>query len=161
MKIVYWKFFSTVLLKHEVLYPRLFKILFYLAFKILIFVVINMRKKILLLEDDNDTADIIKLIVEEEQFEVILSKVELLQSDIKINNPSVIISDFRLGEILRGDQICRKLKTDIDTSKIPFVLISATNNLPEVALHCGADAYIEKPFDINFFMKVVNEVTNG
>ena len=120
-----------------------------------------MRKKILLLEDDNDTAEIIKLIVEEEQFEIILSEVELLQSDISINKPSIIISDLRLGENLSGDQICRQLKADADTAKIPFVLISATNNLPEVALHCGADAYIEKPFDINFFMKVINEVTFG
>ena len=47
-------------------------------------------------------------------------------------------------------ELCRRIKTDIDTSHIPVVLLTAKTNLETKiqGLEYGADAYIEKPFSI-------------
>ena len=115
----------------------------------------SMNKKIILLEDDFDTNEIITLVFEPEGFEVITSKVASLHSDIELINPDVIISDYRLGESKTGADLCKELKADSKTAKIPFILTSAVNDLPTIAFECNADGYIEKPFDIANIVFVV------
>ena len=52
---------------------------------------------------------------------------------------------------LRGDEVCRQLKSSIDTSHIPFILLSALSEKENVilGLESGANDYIIKPFDFN------------
>jgi len=114
-----------------------------------------MKRQILLLEDDRDTAEIITLILEPEGFEIKISKEQTLSADIQEFAPALIILDYRLGDKHNGAQICDQLKADPITAKIPVVLISATNDLPEIAATCKADGYIEKPFGINNFAQVI------
>lgn len=59
-----------------------------------------------------------------------------------------IISDIMMPE-MDGYQLCQRIKTDITTSHIPIVLLSAKNDEKDVleGMECGADAYIQKPFD--------------
>src|SRR4030042_2361750 len=63
--------------------------------------------------------------------------------------PELIISDVMLPE-MSGLQLCDALKTNIETSHIPIVLITARateENINEGYKH-GADLYITKPFSI-------------
>ncbi|WP_373799578.1 response regulator transcription factor, partial [Bacteroides heparinolyticus] len=51
---------------------------------------------------------------------------------------------------LKGDELCHALKNDINTSHIPFILLTALNtdrNIIE-GLQSGADEYLVKPFNI-------------
>lgn len=45
-----------------------------------------------------------------------------------------------------GAEICRHLKEQSDTKRIPIMLISATPDLKSIALDAHADDYLEKPF---------------
>ena len=105
-----------------------------------------MKKKILLIEDDADTADIVRIILEEE-FHVETNDSVMPVDHIEAMRPDLIILDHRLRNGFGGD-LCQALKKTHSTSYIPILLMSAYYNTEEVAKTCGADQYIYKPFDI-------------
>ena len=51
---------------------------------------------------------------------------------------------------MRGDELCRIIKKDIETSHIPVILLTALNDEKSIlnGLDTGADEYISKPFNI-------------
>ncbi len=67
---------------------------------------------------------------------------------IKQHAPQVIISDVMMPGY-NGFQLCKKVKSDIETSHIPFVLLTAkTGDEAELdAVKCNADVFISKPFN--------------
>lgn len=64
-------------------------------------------------------------------------------------NIDVIVSDFMMPG-MSGAELCRKVKSDVRLSHIPFMILTAkTDNDAKVeGMECGADVYIEKPFSI-------------
>jgi two-component system phosphate regulon response regulator PhoB len=114
-----------------------------------------MYRKIMLIEDDFDTNEIITMIFEPEGFQVISSSAINYMGDIDKWNPELVIVDYLLNNRVTGSEICIAIKSNAKTAHIPFILTSAVNNLPEVAKKCYADRYIEKPFDINNFVSIV------
>lgn len=65
-------------------------------------------------------------------------------------NPDIIISDVVMS-VLEGDELCRILKSSIDTSHIPVILLTALSERENIifGLEAGASDYIIKPFDLS------------
>ena len=69
---------------------------------------------------------------------------------IKKHYPEIIISDIMMPE-MDGFELCRLVKTEIETCHIPVILLTA-RNLEEDKIEgykTGADEYLPKPFNIN------------
>ncbi|MEX2336893.1 MAG: two-component regulator propeller domain-containing protein [Fulvivirga sp.] len=66
---------------------------------------------------------------------------------LKDHNVQLVISDVVMP-IMDGFELCHKIKTTIDYSHIPIILLTAKNTVQAKieGLETGADAYIEKPF---------------
>jgi len=117
-----------------------------------------MAKKILVIEDDKDIRDTIVYVLEEEGYEVIASDNARILKKVHDLEPDLILLDNWLTDWtsdLSGQQLSKALKNDPATKHIPVILISAVNNLKEIAKAGEADGYIKKPFDLTELIEVV------
>ncbi|MDP4276266.1 MAG: ATP-binding protein [Bacteroidota bacterium] len=70
--------------------------------------------------------------------------------------PDLVISDIMMPEV-DGIELCRRIKTDIRTSHIPVILLTAkiSEEYQFVGYEAGADAYIAKPFNMDIlFLRI-------
>ncbi|MEO6851072.1 MAG: response regulator [Mucilaginibacter sp.] len=112
--------------------------------------------KILVIEDNPDIKEILDYILQDEGHEVISAFDGSVLTSVEQIKPDLILTD----EILsgpRGSTLCRKLKSDDSTKTIPVVLISGINRLSTIAAECGADAYIEKPFNLDTLTEMIRK----
>lgn len=74
---------------------------------------------------------------------------------ISKNFPDVILLDicFRGYD---GTEICRTLKARKETKKIPVIMMSGMRDIQAIALGCGADDYITKPFSTEDLLLKIN-----
>ncbi len=73
-------------------------------------------------------------------------------------SPDLIISDVIMPK-MEGTVLCSKIKNDIRTSHIPFILLTSRTSLIYKldGLESGADAYLNKPFNVKeFFLTIKN-----
>jgi signal transduction histidine kinase/ligand-binding sensor domain-containing protein/DNA-binding response OmpR family regulator len=73
--------------------------------------------------------------------------------------PDIIISDIMMDE-MNGLELCRKIKQDFVTSHIPVILLTAKTDLAQriEGIETGADAYLEKPFDLEYLSVLVKNL---
>jgi two-component system response regulator VicR len=108
------------------------------------------KKKILIVEDDEDILDILRVIFLQEGYEVVLSVDGEETNHIAEIRPDIILLDVRLKNSGRnGAEICAQLKSGWETHDLPVVLLSAEAGLMQISKNCGADGYIGKPFDLH------------
>ncbi|MCF0202651.1 MAG: response regulator [Bacteroidaceae bacterium] len=70
---------------------------------------------------------------------------------LKNNNVTMVVSDWMMPN-MDGAELCRQLRGNPELSHIPFIMLTAkTDNTSKVqSMDCGADAYIEKPFSLEY-----------
>lgn len=81
---------------------------------------------------------------------------------LKSEQVDVIISDISMP-LMDGFQLCKEVKSNIDYSHIPIMLLTAKTNLQSKieGLDVGADAYVEKPFSMEYILaQLSNLLTN-
>jgi signal transduction histidine kinase/ligand-binding sensor domain-containing protein/DNA-binding response OmpR family regulator len=73
--------------------------------------------------------------------------------------PDIIVSDVMMPE-MNGIELCDKLKKQLATSHIPVVLLTAKSEVVHKieGLETGADAYIEKPFEMEYLEAVIKNL---
>ncbi len=76
-------------------------------------------------------------------------------------HPDIIISDIMMPK-RNGIDLLRSVRAGIETSHIPFILLSAKHAVHHQieGLRYGADYYITKPFDMNFLIASVDNLLN-
>ncbi|MFT3750304.1 MAG: response regulator [Agriterribacter sp.] len=104
------------------------------------------KPSILFADDDEDLLELAKLKLSKAGFTVRIShNAHNIANMISEERPDLILLDVSMQGI-DGRDICQALKTHKATSEIPVIIISANNDIRNIALMCGADDYIEKPF---------------
>ncbi|MDR1499723.1 MAG: helix-turn-helix domain-containing protein [Tannerellaceae bacterium] len=82
--------------------------------------------------------------------------------EAKALNPDIIISDMVMPA-LRGDQMCRILKSSMETSHIPVILLTALRTKEDIilGLEAGADDYMTKPFDFTVLRTRIRNILDN
>lgn len=113
--------------------------------------------KILVVDDDENICELLRLYLEKEGYNAICAYDGLdAISKFSKENPSLILLDIMLPK-LDGWQVCREIRRN---SQVPIIMITAKNETFDkiLGLELGADDYISKPFDAKEVMARVKAV---
>lgn len=74
----------------------------------------------------------------------------------------LIVSDIMMP-VMDGFSLLKKVKTNLDYSHVPVILLTAKNTIQSrlVGLELGADAYIEKPFSVDILLAQITNLLNN
>ncbi len=117
--------------------------------------------KILIVEDVNESLELLKEIFETMGYYVLTAKngVEALEI-LKLEKVDAIISDVLMPK-MDGFQFCREVKKIKRLKRVPFIFYTANYTDPEdekFGLSLGADAYLIKPIDIQVLINTVEKL---
>lgn len=104
------------------------------------------KQKILIVDDDNNIAELISLYLTKECFDTkIVNDGEEALVAFEQYNPNLILLDLMLPGI-DGYQVCREVRAK---ANVPIIMLSAKGEIFDkvLGLELGADDYIMKPFD--------------
>jgi len=105
-------------------------------------------KKILIVEDEADIAQLVKLYLEKDGFRTTIATtgIEGLKL-IKTAPPDMVVLDLMLPEI-DGLEVCKKIRSAPDTALLPILMLTAKAEESDtiIGLELGADDYVTKPF---------------
>jgi CheY-like chemotaxis protein len=113
-------------------------------------------KRILVADDDPGILNVLTLILEEFGYDVTPSKDGSLLMQPMNPPPDLVLLDIVMAGA-DGRAICRHLKSNKGTEHIPVLLISANRSTEEIALDCGANGFIRKPFETDELIAMVEE----
>jgi len=105
-------------------------------------------KKILVVEDEPDILQLVKLYLEKEGFRTAtaVNGAQALKK-VKEDKPDLIVLDLMLPE-LDGLEVCKRLRSVPDTAMLPIIMLTAKAEESDtvIGLELGADDYVAKPF---------------
>lgn len=122
--------------------------------------IVDKDKNVILVVDDN--TDIRELVKEglRERYSILEAEHGREALNIALKEmPDLVISDVLMPE-MDGVEFCRELKSNIRTSHIPVILLTALNSVEHriEGIESGADAYIPKPFKMKLLMVRVKKL---
>ena len=104
-----------------------------------------MSTKVLVVEDDKNIADLLRIYLEKEQMECQLAEDGLAGLELFHQfQPDLVLLDIMLPG-MDGWAVCKKIR---ENSKVPIIMLTAKGELEDKVsgLEMGADDYITKPF---------------
>jgi DNA-binding response OmpR family regulator len=122
-----------------------------------------MGTRVAVVDDDRDVREALQDALEQAGYDVFVVPNGLkLLSMLAIDRPDLILLDVAMSWI-DGVDLCRALKANPAYSAIPVVFISAMTSDADVqrGMRAGAEDYIRKPFDLDFLLRRVKELTEA
>lgn len=116
-------------------------------------------KKILVADDNPAILDALKIMLEEEGYEVDTTEDGAKAQNMKKPLPDLLLLDVWMSGI-DGRDVCRHLKGANETKHIPIIVVSATKDIADIGKEAGADNYISKPFQREHLLAVVAKHIN-
>ena len=115
------------------------------------------KQKVLIVDDDNNIAELISLYFTKECFDtMIVNDGESALSTFDTFKPDLIMLDLMLPG-LSGTEVCREIRSN---SRVPIIMLTAKDSEVDivVGLELGADDYITKPYSSRELLARINAV---
>jgi DNA-binding response OmpR family regulator len=119
----------------------------------------TMHKKIMIADDDPGILDALKIILEDEGYDVSVTVNGETLLKMKKEFPDLLLLDIWMSG-MDGRDICKRLKKQQLTKDIPIMMISANKDVKDISLACGADDFLSKPFDIDDLLEKIKKLLN-
>ena len=109
-------------------------------------IIMNRKKKVLIVDDDTNICELLRLYIDKDGFDTAIANtgtqaLKLFEQE----KPDLIMLDIMLPE-LDGWQVCREIRK---TSQVPIIMLTAKGEVFDkiLGLELGADDYVVKPFE--------------
>lgn len=116
-----------------------------------------MSKKVLVVEDDVNIAELLMLYLEKDGFEVSIAHdggrgIEMFNE----TSPDLVLLDVMMP-VMDGMQVCREIRK---TSSVPIIMLTAKGAVGDkvAGLDIGADDYVTKPFEVKELLARIHAV---
>ena len=116
-----------------------------------------MDKSVLIIEDDGNIAELLRLYLEKDGFKVTIAEDgESGLEEFEKNKPDLVLLDIMLP-LLDGWGVCKEMRT---TSDVPIIMLTAKGETLDkvTGLEMGADDYIVKPFEMGELVARIHAV---
>ena len=116
-----------------------------------------MEKKVLVVEDDGNIAELLRLYLEKDGFKVVLAENGAAGvAEFERFNPDLVLLDLMLP-VLDGWGVCREIRA---VSNVPIIMLTAKGETLDkvTGLEMGADDYIVKPFEVGELLARIHAV---
>jgi CheY-like chemotaxis protein len=129
--------------------------------------IMQSKVHVLLVEDDEDTREVLRLILESDGIEVAVARDgldalnrigQLREQDP--DSPSVIVLDYMMPRC-SGPQFRQRQLADPEIADVPVILVSAVSDLSSRAALLKPYAMLQKPIDPDQLTSVVREASNA
>lgn len=116
-------------------------------------------KKVLIVEDDIDMRIYLERMLKDFYAIACVSNGQECLDYMKENAVDLIICD-RMMPVMDGDTLCKNLKGNKENQNLPVIMLTAkTDRVSKIqGINLGVDAYITKPFDLDYLIANVNNL---
>lgn len=121
------------------------------------------RRKLIIVDDDRDTREMLTLSLQSEGFDVREAPDGLgLISTLEVERPDAILLDVMMSWI-NGFELCRAIKSNDDFKDIPVVFVSARQTAADIeqGIAVGAADYFSKPLDMPQLARRLDELISA
>lgn len=107
------------------------------------------KKRILIVDDEKNIVELIRINLEANGFETISAYTGLEALEKANSIPDLVLLDIMLPDI-DGFEVCRRIRLNQKTKDIPIIMLTAKSEESDkvIGLGLGADDYITKPFGV-------------
>jgi len=114
------------------------------------------KPRVLIVDDDIDISFFLRTLLSDYYRVTCCYDVESAKEQLHEQMPDIVVSDV----VMTGDSgidLCRYIKTELQFSHIPVILLTAKGNLEDQleGIGAGADAYVAKPFNTAYLLQLV------
>lgn len=116
-----------------------------------------MGKKVLVIEDDSNIAELLRLYLEKDGYTVVIAPNGAVGvAEFERFKPDLVLLDLMLP-VLDGWGVCREIRA---VSNVPIIMLTAKGETTDkvTGLEMGADDYIVKPFEVGELKARINAV---
>lgn len=121
-----------------------------------------MKTKILIIDDDPDIGNMIRLLLQYKGYEVsVIQNPQEAKNLGRNDHFDLMIMDMLLSGT-NGVDLCAAFKKDPDLAAIPIIMMSAHPDAQKICVGAGANDFISKPFEMNdLLQKISNLLTKS
>lgn len=119
-----------------------------------------MGKKVLIVEDEQDVADLVADVLALEGFDIRLATGENALDSALDFTPDVVLLDLMMP-VVDGFEVARRLGGNVSTRTLPIVVMTAMHDARARAAEIGTSRWLAKPFDIGELIDTVERAVAG
>lgn len=116
------------------------------------------KKSVVVLDDDDpNILEVVAVVLQDADYDVeTFTDPSEFHTRLESADASLALVDIFMKQN-DGRQVCRVVKKNPSTARVPVLLMSADPKVDSMAQSAGADAWIEKPFDIDQLVSITRE----
>jgi DNA-binding response OmpR family regulator len=128
-----------------------------------------MAKHILIVDDTVDILRLMRMMLEEQQYQVsVLDSGQGVVEFVRLNKPDLIVLDLRLGDGISGINVLHDLKAETETAAVPVVVYTASvvdaekveKMLDREPVMYAGTRVLRKPFALDELLSIIDSVTD-